>query len=121
MNRLFAEISDLFKNAGIENFERLPDEKAAVGKFAKLFKKLNQTIEAATIQGFSWQKDRYSEVLEDGTENFIPVDFDEPTYLALLHRYKELSTGGGGFGDDHRLKSTRISPKYKPMPSMQTT
>ncbi|WP_443029398.1 type I restriction enzyme subunit R domain-containing protein, partial [Sporofaciens musculi] len=54
MNRLFAEISDLFKNAGIENFERLPDEKAGVGKFAKLFKKLNQTIEAATIQGFSW-------------------------------------------------------------------
>ena len=35
-------------------------------------------------------------MLEDGTENFIPVDFDEPTYLALLHRYKELSTGGGG-------------------------
>ena len=54
MNRLFAEISDLFKNAGIENFERLPDEKAGVGKFAKLIKKLNQTIEAATIQGFSW-------------------------------------------------------------------
>jgi len=101
MNRLFAEISDLFKNAGIENFERLPAEKAVVGKFAKLFIKLNQTIEAATIQGFSWQKNRYSEVLEDGTEIFISADFDEPTYLALLHRYKELSTGaGGGLGGD---------------------
>ena len=101
INRLFAEISDLFKNAGIENFERLPDEKAAVGKFAKLFKKLNKTIEAATIQGFSWKKDQYSEVLENGTENFIPVDFDELAYLALLHRYKELSTRGvGGFGGD---------------------
>lgn len=101
MNRLFAEIFDIFKNVGIENFERLPDEKAAVGKFAKLFRKLNQAIEAATIQGFSWQKDRYSEVLDDGTEIFISVDFDEPTYLALLHRYKELSSGGGGgFGGD---------------------
>ena len=101
MNRLYGEIADLFKNAGIENFEKLPEEKAVVGKFAKLFKKLNQTIEAAMIQGFSWQKDRYSEILEDGRESFINVDFDEPTYLALLHRYKELSSGGGGaFGGD---------------------
>lgn len=101
MNRLYGEIADLFKNAGIQDFERLPEEKAVVGKFAKLFKKLNQTIEAAMIQGFTWQKDRYSEFLEDGTENFISVDFDEPTYLALLHRYKELSGGGGSaFGGD---------------------
>lgn len=100
MNSLYAEISDLFKNAGIENFERLPDETAVVGRFAKLFCKLNQRIEAATIQGFSWQRDTYLEEKDDGTEEFILLLFDEPTYLALLHRYKELSSGGGSLGVD---------------------
>ncbi len=45
---------------------------------------MDQTIEAAMIQGFSWQKDRYSEVLEDGIENFITMDFDEPTLMVTL-------------------------------------
>ncbi len=96
MNRLYTEIADLFKNAGIENFERLPEEKAVIGRFAKLFKKLNQRIEAATIQGFNWQQNTYREEKEDGTEEFISLVFDEPSFLTLLHRYKELSSGGGG-------------------------
>ncbi len=100
MNRLYTEIADLFINAGIANFERLPDEKAVVGRFAKLFSKLNQRIEAATIQGFSWQRDTYREEKDDGTEEFIQLLFDEPTYLALLHRYKELSSGGSTLGGD---------------------
>lgn len=101
MNNLYEEIADLFRAAGVVNFERLPDEKAVVAKFAKQFIKLNRCIEAAMIQGFSWTKSVYTEELPDGTESYIQVLFDEPTYLALLHRYKELSSGGGGrFGGD---------------------
>lgn len=101
MNHLYEEIADLFRSSGIANFERLPEEKAVVAKFAKQFIKLNRCIEAALIQGFSWTKSIYTEELPDGTESYIQVLFDEPTYLALLHRYKELSSGGGGrFGGD---------------------
>jgi len=101
MNRLYSEIEELFVNAGITGFDHLPDEKAVNAKFAKLFKKLNQRIEAAMIQGFSWSQDTYSEQKENGSEDYITLLFDEPTYIALLQRYKELSSGGGaGPSDD---------------------
>ena len=41
MNAIFDDISDLFHAAGIDNFDRLPDEQAEKAKFSKLFKKIN--------------------------------------------------------------------------------
>ena len=96
MNRFFDEIADLFKNAGIENFEKLPEEKSGKRKFAKLFKQFNQRLEAAQIQGFSWSKDTYTVAEPDESESYIVMHFDYNTYLALLQRYKELPSGGGG-------------------------
>lgn len=96
MNSLFSEISDVFKAAGIVNFDRLPEEKSERAKFAKIFKRFNLRLEAALIQGFSWRKSTYTETLDDGSETYIAVALDEPTYLALLQRYKELASGGGG-------------------------
>lgn len=96
MNRFFDEIADLFKNAGIENFEKLPEEKSEKRKFAKLFKQFNQRLEAAQIQGFSWSKDTYTVAEPDESESYIVMHFDYNTYLALLQRYKELPSGGGG-------------------------
>lgn len=96
MNRYFEEIDDLFKSAGIQNFSRLPDERSERAKFAKAFKELNARLEAASIQGFSWSKSIYTELLEDGSESYITLLFDQATYLTLVQRYKELSTGGGG-------------------------
>ncbi|MEX6118884.1 hypothetical protein AB6G31_14860 [Providencia hangzhouensis] len=49
MNELTIEISELFINAGIANFEKLPDDIEACGKFAKLFNTFNQYLEAAKI------------------------------------------------------------------------
>ncbi|UTW70393.1 hypothetical protein KHA80_07820 [Anaerobacillus sp. HL2] len=54
MNFLFDEIEILFKNAGIVDFDRLPDETSVKAKFAKLFKQFSNHLEAATIQGFIW-------------------------------------------------------------------
>jgi type I restriction enzyme R subunit len=96
MNRFYDEIADIFKNAGIENFEKLPEEKSEKRKFAKLFKQFNQRLEAAQIQGFSWSKDTYTVVDPDESESYIVMHFDYNIYLALLQRYKELPSGGGG-------------------------
>lgn len=98
MNDLFDEIEALFRSEGIENFEKLPDGNAERGRFSKLFKQLNNYLEAAKIQGFTWDKLSYKET---GWEERIDLRFDETVYLILALRYKELfySTGGGSVGD----------------------
>lgn len=98
MNDLFDEIEALFRSEGIENFEKLPDGNAERGRFAKLFKQLNNYLEAAKIQGFTWDKLSYKET---GWEERIDLRFDETVYLILALRYKELfsSTGGGSVSD----------------------
>ena len=98
MNDLFDEIEALFRSEGIENFEKLPDGNAERGRFAKLFKQLNNYLEAARIQGFTWDKLSYKET---GWDKRIDLHFDETVYLILALRYKELfsSTGGGAVGD----------------------
>ena len=98
MNKLYEDIFDLFSNAGIENFEKLPTDIYVCRKFAKDFKELNYYLEAAKIQGFKWEVSRYT---DDNTGENIEMAFDEKTYLVLVLRYKELSGGdGGGIGGD---------------------
>ena len=102
MNTIFDEISDVFNSAGILNFEKLPEEITERAKFASLFKKLNEYLEAARIQGFNWDKLKY-EFSDDSDHLKTKVDmkFDENTYLILALRYKELFTrGGGGDSED---------------------
>lgn len=93
MNELYEDISELFSNAGIENFEKLPSDVSVCRKFAKDFKELNSYLEAAKIQGFKWEVTSY---IDDNTGENIEMAFDEKTYLVLVLRYKELSGGGGG-------------------------
>lgn len=98
MNELYEDIFELFSNAGIENFEKLPSDISVCRKFAKDFKELNSYFEAAKIQGFKWEVTSYT---DDNTGENIEMAFDEKTYLVLVLRYKELSGGGGGgTGDD---------------------
>lgn len=94
MNVLFQSIEQIFKNAGIVNFEKLPADNAAIGKFAKEFNKFVNHLEAAIIQGFTWNKNSYPD--EDQNEDAIKMLIDEQTYLTLLARYKEITRGGGG-------------------------
>ncbi len=97
LNRLYDEIFDLFKSAGIENFEKLPDDLTERAEFAKLFKKFNETLEASKIQGFKWSELEY-EFKEPEPKREVNLNIDENTYLILVQRYKELPSSGGGSG-----------------------
>lgn len=95
MNDLYNDIAEMFTNAGIENFEKLPSDIAVCRKFAKQFKELNDYLEAAKIQGFKWDVSTY---VNEETGEVIEMAFDEKAYLVLVLRYKELFGGGGGNG-----------------------
>lgn len=94
MNQKFSDIADLFHAAGIDNFDRLPEESAAKARFAVLFKEFQQFLDAAKIQGFTWNKAEYVFKHEDNVQVSIWVKpaLDELTYLTLVQRYKELFT-----------------------------
>lgn len=89
MNRVYADISDVFQAAGISDFAALPDEPARKARFAALFKDFQLYLDAAKIQGFTWHKDEYT-LKDDDTQEIVKVDLDERIYLTLVQRYKEL-------------------------------
>jgi type I restriction enzyme, R subunit len=97
MNSIYDDIFELFNNAGIPDFTRLPDDLSERGRFAKLYKELNSYLQAAKIQGFTWSQSSYIFGKGKG-KSVIELKFDENTYLILALRYKELSNGGGGIG-----------------------
>jgi type I restriction enzyme R subunit len=97
LNLIFDEISQLFSNADIQDFKKLPDDLSERGRFAQLFKFLNAFLEAAKIQGFKWSQLKY-EFGKGKQKQEIELKFDENTYLILALRYKELFNGGGGGG-----------------------
>lgn len=100
MNDLYDDIAAIFVSARIENFEKLPEDHAERGRFAKLFKQFNDYLEAAKIQGFRWSKLSY-DIKTDAGVITIRLHLDETTYLILALRYKELFSGGGaGPGSD---------------------
>ena len=98
LNKLYDEISELFENAKIENFEKLPDDLSERAEFAKLFKKFNETLEASKIQGFKWSELEYK-FEEPKPKRVAKLDIDENTYLILVQRYKELPSSGGSGGN----------------------
>ncbi|MGB5989178.1 MAG: HsdR family type I site-specific deoxyribonuclease [Marinifilaceae bacterium] len=104
MNSVYDDISGLFTNAKISNFEKLPADKSERGEFAKLFKEFNMFLEAAKIQGFKWEQLSYEFGKGKGKpKSVVDINFDENSYLILALRYKELfkgvSEGGHGYED----------------------
>lgn len=100
LNELYDEIEAIFRSAGVENFEKLPEDYTERGQFAKLFKRFNNYLEAAKIQGFTWNKLSYEIKTEKG-KTTVELHLDETTYLILALRYKELFSGEGiGLGGD---------------------
>ncbi|WP_320129597.1 HsdR family type I site-specific deoxyribonuclease [uncultured Sphaerochaeta sp.] len=95
LNLIYAEITDLFTQAGIPDREKLPADNSEKGKFASLFKDLNDYLEAARVQGFVWEKTNYS--FGEGEEKkTIVISFEENEYLILAQRYKELFSDSDG-------------------------
>lgn len=106
LNSIFCDISELFKHAGVPDFEKLPADRSECAKFASLFKEFNAYLEAAKIQGFQWDRQEYS--FSNGgcaPDTIIELLFDEHIYAGLAVRYKELFRGessreGGDDGGD---------------------
>ena len=73
MNHLYEEIHDLYENAGIEDFSKLPEDPRVVGKFVSLFSEFNDYLEAANVQGFKWEQSTYT-FTNDQDEAEIFVD-----------------------------------------------
>lgn len=93
MNELFTDIKELYKNADIKDFSKLPKDRTVVAKFALLFREFNEHLEAAKIQGFKWSNPSYKFIDDENCKSEITVDFDETTYLVLIQRYKEIPGG----------------------------
>jgi len=98
INTFYDEIAELFSNAGVSNFEKLPRDTSVCGQFAKLFKGLNDHLDAAKIQGFSWHELSY-DFGKGKDKTQVTVRLDKKSYWILVLRYKELSGGGGGGSD----------------------
>jgi type I restriction enzyme R subunit len=97
LNAIFEDISRLFSNAGILNFEKLPDDNSERGKFASMFRLFNDFLEAAKIQGFNWDQMTYEFIHSQGVpKTKVDMKLDENTYLVLAIRYKELFGSGTG-------------------------
>ena len=103
MNVCFADIADIFKWAGLEDFSKNPDDTTSCAKFVKLFNQLNEHLQAARLLGFSWEKLSYDVVQEDDSVITATLNFDQETYDKLLARYKDLfkeNLSNGGGNDD---------------------
>jgi len=98
MNELVADITELFVSAGVENFDKLPEDGDACAKFADLFKQFNQHLEAAKVQGLHW--DNLTHSCGENNEREITLAIDEQGFLVLALRYKELAAQGGSGGGD---------------------
>lgn len=100
INMCFEDIRGVFEGYGVQNFERLPDTNAACARFAKLFKQLSDLIEAAKVQGFTWEKSVYEFHHDSGEESEVMMALDHQTYLVLALRYKDLFEREPGDGSD---------------------
>jgi type I restriction enzyme R subunit len=97
MNASFAEISAIFNMAQIEDFMKLPDDITARASFAKSFQEFNQILEAAKVQGFTWEQSTYE---FDELKLTVELAITRYQYDTLLQRYKELGSSGGGGGGE---------------------
>lgn len=100
MDARLQEILMVFEAAGVGDLSKLPASQEARRKFAKEFVELNEFLEAAKVQGFTWEQDTYEfrrepkEGARGGESIIVQPIIDERTYLILVQRYKELFSGG---------------------------
>ena len=91
MNSIYLEIEELFSYNNEPNFTKLPEDINAKAKFSKLFRQLNERLESAKIQGFSWD-----DVMEVDyiVQEEPEIRFGETDYLTLALRYKDIEIVG---------------------------
>ena len=100
MNYLYTQIKDLFADAGVKDFSKLPEAKEDIAKFAQLFGEFNEHLEAAKVQGFKWEQLIYEFIDEaTGQKTTMEVLIDANTYYTLVQRYKEIPRSESEEGD----------------------
>lgn len=101
MNQCYLEMKALFEEAGVHDFEQLPADESARAQFAMLFKRFNEYLNAAKIQGFVWGEIVYSFEHEGQEDSLVTMQVDERVYGILAIRYKELASAdtAGGSGN----------------------
>lgn len=100
VNRCLAAIEELFAREGIEGFSRLPEDAAVRAKFAAEFSALVSHLEAAQIQGFVLDRGTVEVEAEDGALMQATCGLTREVYDLLTLRYRDLSSGRTGGGDD---------------------
>lgn len=85
MNDAYANISAVFSQEKIENFEHLPKSDERRNKFRKEYLTLKAALRASMLQGFKWSNE-YGAMLS----------FDQKTYKILTMRYGDLPSGRTG-------------------------
>ena len=95
MNMTFAAICAIFDAAGIEDFRKLPDDFAERAAFARQFQEFSSILEAAKVQGFTWEQTEYK---SEDAPTTVTLAISQEQYHTLLQRYKELNAGGGTAG-----------------------
>ena len=112
MNISFKDMAAVFKQANIADMQKLPDDTESKAKFAKLFREFSTYLQAAKIQGFSWDIKEYSIKIddEDNRKGIITVIPSEEDYNILLQRYKELSKPKDSTGGDDNDVTFTVDP-----------
>lgn len=112
MNISFKDMAAVFKQANISDMQKLPDDTESKAKFAKLFREFSTYLQAAKIQGFSWDIKEYSIKIddEDNRKGIITVIPSEEDYNILLQRYKELSKPTDSTGGDDNDVTFTVDP-----------
>lgn len=96
VNAHYEEIKFLFERAGVEGFAALPVDQESCARFASQWRKLNDRLGAAVMQGFAWSRRRYTCLTRQGKKQTATLAFDHRAYLAMARRYKELFEGPRG-------------------------
>lgn len=93
MNRLFDDICEYSRKDGVVDFAQLPESATTRAKFAQSFNKLHEHLEAAKVQGFTWDQPKCEGEPdpETGTVELVELKFNEQDFLTLALRYKELA------------------------------
>lgn len=109
INHHFLTIRDIFENNGISHFASNPEGREARNMFAKCFVKMTHLLEAAKLQGFTWEKPAY-EFTHGDSHSTVTMELDEETHLVLKQRYRELIDRKPGEGD-HDVWEYPIDPQ----------
>ncbi len=100
MDYLYRQILALFQSEGIEDFNKLPEDRESRRQFVSLFNDFNKYLEAARIQGYKFDsekvecisEDQYVEVADNNQEYVLNESISGEEFKALKQRYKEAST-----------------------------